>query len=81
MNDPRFVKRFSAALRLGSYLRIVEPGAIARGDAVAVLARPAHGITVRDVARIYYREHHRRRELLAAPELGESWRAWAERDG
>ncbi len=80
MNDLHFVKRFAAALRLGAYFRIVQPGAIARGDAVTVLDRPAHGVTVRDVGRIYFSEQHRRRELLAVPALGESWLTWAARE-
>ncbi len=80
MNDPHFVKRFADALRLGAYFRIIEPGAIARGDTVTVLHRPSHDITVREVGHIYFSAQQRRRELLAVPELGQAWLAWAERE-
>jgi MOSC domain-containing protein YiiM len=77
MNDVRFVKRFGHALRPGAYLRIVEPGSVAPGDPVEVLARPAHGVTVRDVSRIFFFEPRRVPELLDVPELSASWHEWA----
>lgn len=77
MNDMRFVKRFGRALRPGAYLRIVEPGTVASGDAVDVLARPAHGVTARDVSRIFFFERARAAELLAVPELAATWHDWA----
>jgi MOSC domain-containing protein YiiM len=40
------VKRFLAAGRPGCYLAVVQPGPVAAGDAVTVLSRPAHGVTV-----------------------------------
>ncbi|HEY2703691.1 MAG TPA: MOSC domain-containing protein [Candidatus Dormibacteraeota bacterium] len=51
MGDPVFVARFAAANRPGAYLRIVEPGDLGAGDAVRVLDRPAHGVTVAEVSR------------------------------
>ena len=47
IGDPKFVKTFARASRPGAYLRIVEEGDIGAGDAVAVVARPAHGVTMR----------------------------------
>ena len=79
MHDVHFVKRFAHALRPGAYLRIVEPGTVAQGDRIEVLARPAHGVTVRDVARIFFFEPGRVPELLTVPELGASWHEWAAR--
>ena len=81
MNDVRFVKRFGHALRPGAYLRIVEPGSVERGNPVEVLARPAHGVTVRDVSRIFFFEPGRVPELLDVPELSASWHAWARERG
>lgn len=77
MNDMRFVKRFGHALRPGAYLRIVEPGTVASGDAVDVLNRPAHGVTTRDVSRIFFFERERAPELLGVSELAATWHAWA----
>ncbi len=79
MNDVHFIKRFGHALRPGAYLRIVEPGTVEQGDPVALLARPAHGFTVREVSRIFFFEPARVRELLAVPELSASWHEWAAR--
>ena len=44
------VKRFAQASRPGAYLRIVAEGSLAAGDAIEVLSRPEHGVTVRDVS-------------------------------
>jgi MOSC domain-containing protein YiiM len=78
MGDPGFVKTFARALRPGTYLRVIEEGSIAAGDAAAVVHYPAHDLTVAEMARIYLFEKARVRELLAAPELPEFWRTWAE---
>ena len=36
MGDAAFVKRFAAAGRLGTYLKVLEPGDIETGDTVEV---------------------------------------------
>ncbi len=82
MEDPDFPVWFAAAGRPGAYLRIVSEGDVGAGDAVEVVERPAHGLTVGEVARIYHGDRARCAELLQAPELAEEWRAWvAERLG
>ena len=77
LGDQRFVRRFAAAGRPGAYLRIVAAGEVAAGDPVALLSRPAHGITVGDVARAYHGDRAGAPRLLAAPELPATWRQWA----
>jgi MOSC domain-containing protein YiiM len=77
MGDASFPVHFAAAGRPGAYLRIVEEGEIGAGDEVRVGAKPEHGITVGDVARIYHQERGRCALLLEAPELAEGWREWA----
>ena len=77
MDDASFPPRFARGDRLGAYLRIIREGDVAAGDAVHVVHQPDHGLTVRDVAVIYHREHERVAELLDVPELSESWRRWA----
>jgi len=79
MGDQRFVRRFAAALRPGAYLRILEEGELAAGDPVEVVHRPAHGLTVADVSRIYHTDHAEAARLLEVPELPATWREWAER--
>jgi MOSC domain-containing protein YiiM len=77
MDDPAFARRFSAAARWGTYLRIVEEGDVAAGDPVAVLSRPDHSVTVGLIGQIYEEDHSRASELLAAPQLPDIWRSWA----
>ncbi len=75
MDDPAFVKRFAQALRPGAYLAIVEAGDVAAGDAVKVSAKPDHRLTLAEMARIYFFERERIREMLV-PELPPYWRDW-----
>ena len=51
MDEPRWVKRFTARALPGAYLRVVAPGTIRAGDAVEVVHRPAHGLTIGDTFR------------------------------
>ena len=46
MGEPQWVKRFTQAGRVGTYLRVVEHGKAQAGDAVVVEHVPDHGITV-----------------------------------
>lgn len=46
MDEPRWVKRFTGHGRTGAYLAVREPGSIAPGDAIEVVHRPGHGLTV-----------------------------------
>ncbi len=75
MGDPAFVKRFAEALHPGAYLAIVEPGDLAAGDAVEIVSRPEHDLTIASMTRIYFFERERIEEMLV-PELPNEWRAW-----
>lgn len=46
MGEPQWVKRFTRAGRIGTYLRVLESGRAQAGDAVVVEHVPGHGITV-----------------------------------
>ena len=59
----RFPRRFVAAGRPGAYLRGREPGTVQAGDAVAVVDRPDHGVTVGLVFEIALRDRARLAEL------------------
>ena len=78
MGDPRFPARFAAAGRPGAYLAILEQGALGAGDRIQVIHRPGHGVTVGLVAASYHRDHRLAASIVAAPELAEAWRHWAE---
>ena len=79
MGDPRFPARFAAAARPGAYLRIVTEGEVAAGDAVRVVDRPDHGVTVGLVERAYHLDRSLAPRLLDAPGLPEPWLDWAHR--
>lgn len=49
MQQPRWVKRFTAVGRPGTYLRVAVPGTIRPGDTITVIDRPDHEVTVADV--------------------------------
>jgi len=46
LEQQRWIKRFTAAARTGTYLRVIEPGDIRAGDPVAIEHRPDHDVTV-----------------------------------
>jgi len=77
MNDKMFPRQFTEALRPGSYLRSIVEGTVGAGDEIRVVERPAHGLTVRDVFRIYTRDRDEVQRLLPVPRMSESWRRWA----
>ena len=79
MGSQQFPRRFAAAGRPGAYLRILAEGEVGAGDPVEVVHRPAHGLTVAEVSRIYHDDHAGASRLLEVPELAGSWKQWASR--
>ena len=77
MNDPGFIRRFTEALRPGAYMRIVAEGDVGAGDAIEVVSKPAHDLTVRDVFRIYTRDRSECGRLLEVPQMSDAWKRWA----
>ncbi len=78
MNDTAFPRRFTQALRPGTYLRFVVEGDLGVGDEIHVIERPNHDLTIRDVLRIYAFDREEAGRLLAVPGMSESWQKWAE---
>jgi MOSC domain-containing protein YiiM len=76
MGDAKFLKRFAAARRPGTYLRIVEAGDVEAGDRIEVIDRPGHEVTIGLFAQAYLADRGRLDELLAADALSPTWRAW-----
>jgi len=79
MGDPKFLKRFAAAGRPGSYLRIVEAGDVGAGDLLEVVDRPGHGVTIGLFAEAFLGNRRRLVELLAAGALSPTWRTWIQK--
>ncbi|ACU39137.1 MOSC domain-containing protein [Actinosynnema mirum] len=51
LDEPQWVKRFTARALPGAYLRVLEPGSVRAGDGIEVVERPEHGITAAVVFR------------------------------
>jgi MOSC domain-containing protein YiiM len=74
---PDLIRRFTQAGRHGTYLRVLTPGVITAGDQVELLDRPAHGVTVAELARARAGERSlmpRVRQI----ELPAKWRKWVD---
>jgi MOSC domain-containing protein YiiM len=80
MGDKHFPRRFTQAGRPGSYLRIIAEGDIGAGDAIRVITRPDHALSIGDVFRIFARDRHEAARLLSVPQLSDEWKAWAARE-
>lgn len=66
MGDAAFPARFLAAERSGTYFRVVAPGDVAAGDAVEVLSRPRHAVTVGLIAHLNHADRPGAKRLLEA---------------
>jgi MOSC domain-containing protein YiiM len=77
MGDPKFLKRFAAARRTGTYLRIIEEGDVGAGDAIELVSRPEHGVTIALFAEAYLGDHSLAVRLIEAPQVSDAWKDWA----
>ena len=78
--DPLMVRRFGEASRPGAYLRILREGELAAGDAVEVLDRPAHGVTVALVSAAILVDDSLRAKAATAPELAQGLARYLRQD-
>lgn len=74
-----WVKRFTAAGRPGPYLRVVQEGHLSPGDAIEVVHRPGHGVTVTTMFRALTTDQDLLPQLLQIDDLIEQARRKAER--
>jgi MOSC domain-containing protein YiiM len=83
MAEERWVKRFTDAGRPGTYLRVLEAGELARGDAIEIVSVPGHGVTVLDCFRVYTgdRDAERLRRVAACEMVDAGTREKARRPG
>ncbi len=49
IDEPRWVKRFTAHGAPGAYLRVLQEGRVEAGDPISLRHKPAHGIRIADV--------------------------------
>lgn len=76
---PGLQREFVAAARPGAYLAVLQEGSLRAGDALRVLDRPAHGVTVAEVFRARMGERHLVPRMLHADGLPLAEREWAQR--
>lgn len=79
LGEHGWIKRFTEVARPGAYLRVIEPGPVQRGDAIDILDRPVHDVTIGVVFRALTREPLLLEPVLAASALPEDDRADAQR--
>jgi MOSC domain-containing protein YiiM len=76
MDDPRFPKRFQAEGRMGAYLRILREGDVGAGDAITIVSRPDHGVTLADMVGALH-DPEKQQVLARVPNLPAFWRRFA----
>jgi MOSC domain-containing protein YiiM len=79
MEEPRWTRRFAQANRTGAYLRVITPGSLQVGDAIQIVHRPGHGVTVAEAFRIWMFDHAEYPRLLEAEGLPAGLRAEVEK--
>ena len=72
-----WLRTFTKAALPGTYLSVVSPGQVRAGDPVAIVHRPAHGVTVAQVFRAITLEPELLPSILVADELDEEIRQQA----
>jgi len=74
--DPLMVRRFAEVARPGAYLRVVVPGELGAGDAIEVVSRPPHDVSIGLVFRAIMHDDALAARAAAAPELPAPLAAW-----
>ena len=77
MNDPHFVAAFAKALRVGFYLRVIEPGALGAGDTITPEHRADTVFSIADLMQLYlsgHRDIDRLAAVVEIPGLSAAWR-------
>lgn len=79
---PNLIKEFSAAGRPGTYLRVIEAGSVVAGDAIHVVHRPDHAVTVGLAFAVRVGTAGARSELVPArAHFAPKWQQFIDADG
>ena len=79
LGEHGWIRTFTLAVRPGAYLRVIEPGPVQRGDAITIVRRPEHDVTIGVVFRALTREPLLLERVLAAGALPDIERPTAQR--
>ena len=66
LEDQMWVKRFTERGAPGAYLRVIVPGLVASGDAISIIHRPDHDVTIQMMFRALTTEKSLQLQLAAA---------------
>lgn len=66
MAEPKWIKTFTEIGMTGAYLRVITPGEVRAGDAIEVISRPDHGVTLAGYFRAVTTERERLPGLAVA---------------
>lgn len=76
MNDTQFPVIFARALRVGFYLRVIEPGTLTAGDTIGTEHRADTTLSILELMNIYltgHRDGERLSSVIALPGLSTAW--------
>lgn len=79
MDEKRWIHTFTRRAAPGAYLRVLTPGSVRAGDAVQVVHRPGHGVTVGLVFRAITTESELLSRIVTVDALAEDILATARR--
>ena len=79
LGRPGWIRRFTEVAKPGAFLRVIEPGPVSAGDAIEILNRPGHAVTIAVVFRAVTTEPELLPRLLAAEALPAEIRSQAVR--
>ena len=73
------IKDFTQAGRPGAYLRIIQEGTAQAGDAIEVIFKPDHEVSIRDLFSAKSGERSKINEIKVVPQLSQGFKEWAEK--
>ena len=73
------IKDFTQAGRPGAYLRIIQEGSAQAGDAIEVIYKPDHEISISDLFSAKSGERTKINEIKVVPQLSIGFKEWAEK--
>ena len=73
------IKDFTQAGRPGAYLRIIQEGTAQAGEAIEVIYKPDHNVSISDLFSAKSGERAKIHEIKAVPQLSHGFKEWAEK--
>jgi MOSC domain-containing protein YiiM len=73
------IKDFTQAGRPGAYLRIIQEGTAQAGDAIEVIYKPDHEVSIRDLFSAKSGERAKINVIKVVPQLSQGFKEWAEK--